>query len=101
MNYISYYHGFKNLPELLKGRLFYIDFGKNYQQERRAISINFDLLLDRIHHEVNLSQSKELLQIADHNLIKYRRRENFIKVTYQGSSNFIASCSLFRIVYIL
>jgi transmembrane sensor len=42
--------------------------------------INFDLLLDRIHHEVNLNRSKELLQIADNNIIKYRRRETFIKV---------------------
>ncbi len=42
--------------------------------------INFDLLLDRIHHEVNLTRSNNLLQIAHNNLIKYRRRENFIKI---------------------
>jgi transmembrane sensor len=42
--------------------------------------INYDLLLDRIHHEVNLNRSKELLQIADNNLVKFRRRENFVKV---------------------
>ncbi len=40
--------------------------------------INFELLLNKIHHEVNLTRSKELLQIADNNLIKYRRNENFI-----------------------
>lgn len=42
--------------------------------------INFDLMLDRIHHEVNLIRSKDLLQIADNNLIKYMRRASFIKV---------------------
>jgi transmembrane sensor len=40
----------------------------------------FDLMLDRIHHEVNLIRSKNLLQIADNNLIRYRKRANFIKV---------------------
>jgi len=41
---------------------------------------DFDLLLGRIHHEINLTQSKKLLQISDHNLIKYKRRENFIRI---------------------
>jgi transmembrane sensor len=42
-------------------------------------SINFDQLLDRIHHRVNLDRSKELLEIADNNLIKYTRREKVVK----------------------
>ena len=43
-------------------------------------NINYELLLDKIHHEVNLIRSKELLAIADNNLIRYRKRERFIKI---------------------
>ena len=41
---------------------------------------DFDLLLGRIHHEINLTQSKKLLRKADQNLIKYKRKENFIRI---------------------
>ncbi|HUX59268.1 MAG TPA: FecR domain-containing protein [Bacteroidales bacterium] len=41
---------------------------------------NFDLLLGKIHHEINLTQSRKLLQKADQNLIKYKRREKFVKI---------------------
>ncbi|MEI6047308.1 MAG: FecR domain-containing protein [Bacteroidota bacterium] len=44
------------------------------------LKINFDLLLDKIHHAVNLAQSGKLLQIADHVLITYKRRANFITI---------------------
>jgi ferric-dicitrate binding protein FerR (iron transport regulator) len=48
--------------------------------------VNFDLLLDRIHHEVNLAQSKKLLEIADQNLIKYKRRENLFKILMRAAA---------------
>ena len=48
--------------------------------------VNFDLLLDRIHHEVNLAQSKKLLEIADQNLIKYKRRENLLKILMRAAA---------------
>lgn len=41
---------------------------------------NFDLILDKIHHKVNLSQSKNLLEVSDQNLIKYKRRKHFINI---------------------
>jgi len=41
---------------------------------------NFDLLLGRIHHEINLTQSKDLLQKADQDLIRYKRKERFIRI---------------------
>jgi transmembrane sensor len=43
------------------------------------LKTDFDLLLDRIHHKVNLAQSKELLYKADQDLIKYKRKERFLK----------------------
>lgn len=47
--------------------------------ENDNLKINFDLLLDKIHHEVNVNQSKKLLKIANHNIIKYKRKVTFIK----------------------
>jgi transmembrane sensor len=41
---------------------------------------NFDILLDKIHHEVNLSQSELLLQIADQNPVKYKKRRKFLRI---------------------
>jgi transmembrane sensor len=48
--------------------------------------IDFDLLLDRIHHEVNLTQSKKLLHLSDQDLIKYKRKENFLKTLVRGAA---------------
>jgi transmembrane sensor len=40
---------------------------------------NYNQLLGRIHHEINLSQSKSLLEEADQDLIRYKRKERFIR----------------------
>jgi transmembrane sensor len=48
--------------------------------------INFDSLLCKIHHEVNLTQSKKLLQISDQNLIRYKRRERFSKIFMKAAA---------------
>jgi ferric-dicitrate binding protein FerR (iron transport regulator) len=54
--------------------------------EESNLKINFDLLLDRIHHEVNLTRSKELLEEADQNLIKYKRRKYFINILTRAAA---------------
>lgn len=48
--------------------------------EHSNSAVNFDLLLDRIHHKVNLEQSKTLLDEADHNPVKNERRVNFLNI---------------------
>jgi ferric-dicitrate binding protein FerR (iron transport regulator) len=45
--------------------------------------IKFDLLLDKIHHKINLFQSEELIEKADQDLIKYNRKRNFLKILTQ------------------
>ena len=40
----------------------------------------FDQILGRIHHEINLKQSEDLLQRADQGLIKFKRIERFVKI---------------------
>jgi transmembrane sensor len=48
--------------------------------DKSSNDINIDFLLDKIHHKLNLSQSEELLKKADQNLIKYNRKEYFLKI---------------------
>ena len=71
---------FKESAGTSEGKALLFKIWENLPDEDGNLKINFDLLLGRIHHEINLIQSKKLLQIADHNLIKYKRREEFIKI---------------------
>lgn len=48
--------------------------------EDSEIKVDFGHLLNRIHHEINLTQSKDLLQRADQDLIRYKRKERFIRI---------------------
>jgi ferric-dicitrate binding protein FerR (iron transport regulator) len=48
--------------------------------EESNLQIDFDFILNKIHHKVNLGQSKRLLEEAGQNLIKYKRRKHFINV---------------------
>jgi transmembrane sensor len=49
-------------------------------EEESNPQIDFDLILDKIHHKVNLIQSKKLLEEADQNLSKYKRKKHFINM---------------------
>jgi len=48
--------------------------------EESNLKIDLDSILDKIHHKVNLAKTKKLLDEAGQDLIKYRRREYFIKI---------------------
>jgi transmembrane sensor len=58
---------------------------------------NFEHILDRIHHDVNLIQSKELLLLADENIPKFRNKEHFIKILTRVAAIFLAPALLFSI----
>ncbi|MCE5347204.1 MAG: FecR family protein [Bacteroidales bacterium] len=50
------------------------------------LKINFDIILDKIHHKVNLAQSQNLLEEADQNLILYKRRKHFISILSRAAA---------------
>jgi transmembrane sensor len=58
-------------------------------EDDNSVAINYDRLLDRIHHEINLSRAKNLLLISDNNLIKYKRRDNFKNVVIRVAAIFM------------
>jgi transmembrane sensor len=45
-----------------------------------AHDIDFDLILDKIHHKVNLAQVKELLDKDGRSILPLKKRENFLKI---------------------
>ena len=71
---------FEESARTSEGKSLLFKIWEELTEENGNLRTDFDLLLGRIHHEINLTQSKKLLQIADQNLIKYKRRENFIKI---------------------
>lgn len=48
--------------------------------------IDFDHLLGRIHHEINLSESKKILKKSNHNIVNFRRREYFMKILLRAAA---------------
>ncbi|MEI8225573.1 MAG: FecR domain-containing protein [Bacteroidota bacterium] len=50
------------------------------------LQINFDFILDKIHHKVNLDHSKKLLEEANQNLIKYKRSKHFINILTRAAA---------------
>jgi transmembrane sensor len=74
---LKWFEGSARTPES-KALLFKI--WEELPDEDNNIKMNFDLILDKIHHKVNLDQSKKLLEEADQNLIKYNRRKYFVNV---------------------
>jgi transmembrane sensor len=63
-----------------EGKALLFKIWEELPDEESNFKINFDFILDKIHHKVNLGQSKKLLEEADQNLIKYKRRKHFINV---------------------
>jgi transmembrane sensor len=49
-------------------------------EKESNLQIDFDFILDKIHHKVNLDLSKKLLNESGENLVKYKRRKHFIMV---------------------
>ena len=71
---------FEESARTSEGKALLFKIWEELPDENGILKINFDFLLHRIHHEVNLAQSKKQLKKADQNLIKYKRREYFIKI---------------------
>ena len=73
-----------------EGKRHLFEIWEELVDKEENIKVNFDLLLDKIHHEVNLSQSKKLLQQANRDTSKFiRRREFFIRILTKVAAIFL------------
>jgi len=77
---------FEESARTTEGKSLLFKIWEELPDENGNLKTNFDLLLDRIHHEVNLTQSKKLLEEADQNLIKYKRRKHFINILTRAAA---------------
>lgn len=71
---------FRESARTSEGKSLLLEVWEEIPDERSDNKICFDQMLGRIHHEINLSQSKNLLEEADQDLIRYKRKERFIRI---------------------
>ena len=77
---------FEDSAKTVEGKVLLFKIWDELPIEEGNHKTDFEHLLCRIHHEINLSQSKKLLQISDQNLIKFKRRENVIKILMRAAA---------------
>jgi transmembrane sensor len=70
---------FKESARTVEGKSLLFKLWEDLSDEDVNDEKNYNQLLGRIHHEINLSQSKNLLEEADQDLIRYKRKERFIR----------------------
>jgi transmembrane sensor len=63
-----------------QGKVLFSEMWEELTEDDNNIKTDFDLILDKIHHKVNLTRSKELLEKTGQNLTKFRKREHYIKI---------------------
>jgi transmembrane sensor len=69
-----------------EGKTLLFKIWEEMPEEDSDHQINFDSILDKLHHKVNLGQSKKLLEEADQNLIKYERRKHFMNILMRAAA---------------
>ena len=70
---------FVRSSETTQGKALLSDIWQGFHEEDNNIKTDFDLILDKIHHKVNLARSKEILEKKGPNLMKLRKRERYLK----------------------
>lgn len=69
-----------------EGKALFLKIWEELPDEESNIQIDFDFILDKIHHKVNLGQSKKLLEEANQNLVKFKRRKHFLNVLTRAAA---------------
>jgi ferric-dicitrate binding protein FerR (iron transport regulator) len=77
---------FRESARTAEGKSLLLEVWEGIPNEGSDNKICFDQLLGRIHHQINLSQSKNLLEEADENLIRYKRKERFIRIFIRAAA---------------
>ncbi len=80
---------FEGTARTSEGKALLFKIWEDQPDEMMNLKLDFDIVLDKIHHEVNLLQSKKLLEKADQNIIRFRRRENLMKILTRAAAIFM------------
>lgn len=71
---------FEECASTTQGKSLLFQIWDDLDEEVDIKNVSFDLMLDKIHHIANLNQSERLLEKANQNIVKFKRRENFIRI---------------------
>jgi transmembrane sensor len=63
-----------------EGKAMLFRIWEELSDEDGSLKVDFDYILDNIHHKVNLAQSKKNLEEANQNLRVHRKKENILKI---------------------
>jgi ferric-dicitrate binding protein FerR (iron transport regulator) len=86
---------FEESSKTADGKVLLFKIWEELPDEEDNLQINFDIILNKIHHKVNLTQSKKLLEEANQNLIKYKRRKHFMNVFMRAAAIVILPLLIF------
>jgi transmembrane sensor len=71
---------FKESSGTSEGKALLFSMWEELREEGEDYNVDFNLILDKIHHKVNLTKTESLLERSDQNPVQFRRREYFLKV---------------------
>ena len=77
---------FKESARTAEGKSLLFKFWEEVSDEDSNHKINYNQLLGRIHHEINLTQTKNILDEADQDIIRYRRRKQFMQILTRAAA---------------
>jgi ferric-dicitrate binding protein FerR (iron transport regulator) len=80
---LEWFEGSARTPE---GKVLLFEVWEELADVESNLQIDFDFILDKIHHKVNLGQSKKFLEKADQNIIKFKRRKKFMKILTRAAA---------------
>lgn len=70
---------FRNSAVTASGKTILYRIWEELSDKDSGIAVDFDSILNRIHHDININQTKELMENAEEDLINYKRRQYIIK----------------------
>jgi len=62
-----------------EGKALFYKIWEELSEDDKEMTVDFDIILHRIHHNINLSQTRELIKEAEDDLIRFKIRQNFIR----------------------
>ncbi|MFO7619687.1 MAG: FecR family protein [Bacteroidales bacterium] len=77
---------FKASASSPEGKGLFLKMWENLPNDDADINIDFDLLLDKIHHQLNLDQSTSLLEQGDEDLGNFKRRKYFSQLLLRAAA---------------
>jgi ferric-dicitrate binding protein FerR (iron transport regulator) len=77
---------FEKSARTTEGKDLLLRIWEEMPDDQRYLNTDFDLILDKIHHRVNLAQSRDLLETSGQDPVKYKRREYLKRIIIKAAA---------------